>query len=115
MFVVGVLLFDLLSTINSISTTIMPAGANPFFNSQGCAGETAGKFSEGLAVIFKIICGIEVLAAINGLTDWKNLSEGLVINGYSKSTWHLIGGWCVIHLDDVIHILKFLAGIDQTG
>ena len=111
MFGVAILLVNLPTTLDTMSFTILKSEGSALSYSQGWGGSAASKFSDGLAVIFKIIGTIGLLAVVRGLMEWKNVSEGLVRNGYAKGTWHLIGGWCAFHLDDVIHILKTSAGI----
>ena len=111
MFGVAILLVYLPQTLDTMSFTLLKSKGSALSYSQNWAGDSASKFADGLAVIFKIIGTIGLLAVVRGLMEWKNVSEGLVRNGYAKGTWHLIGGWCAFHLDDVIHILKASAGI----
>ena len=111
LFATAILLVWLPQTLDTLSFTILSGKGSALSYSQNWAGDSASKFSDGLAVIFKIIGTIGLLAVVRGLMEWKNVSEGLVRNGYAKGTWHLIGGWMAFHLDDVIHILKTSAGI----
>ena len=111
MFGVAILLVNLPTTLDTMSFTILKSEGSALSYSQGWGGSAASKFSDGLTVIFKIIGTIGLLAVVRGLMEWKNVSEGLVRNGYAKGTWHIIGGWMAFHLDDVIHILKASAGI----
>lgn len=108
-FLITVALFYLPSTLDTLSYTVFQGEGSAF--SYTAPSFATQKVTTALTVIYRFIgiCGI--CAVITGLMHWKKVSEGLIKSGYAKGSWHIIGGWIALHLDDLVHVLKTTAGV----
>lgn len=103
-----VLLYYLPSTLDSISLTVFNGTGSAF--AYTAASGVSAKVAAATTVIYRFIGIAGVAAVIIGIMSMKAVSEGSSRDGYSKGVWHVIGGWCAIHLDDLISVLKSTGG-----
>lgn len=103
-FISAVALAYLPSTMNTLSFTILGGSGDAF--SYNPSGTVSDKMANALRVIYQFIGVVGVMAAIYGFFIWKSVSEGRSRDSYAKGTWHIIGGWFAVHLQDVINTFK---------
>ncbi len=107
-FFIAVLVFYLPSTLDTISYTVFQGEGSAF--AYTAPSFATLKVTTALTVIYRFIGICGVCAVITGLMHWNKVSQG-VDRHYAKGSWHIIGGWMAIHLDDVMHVLKTTVGV----
>lgn len=107
-FALCILLYYLPSTLDSISYTVFQGSGSAF--AYTAPANVSAKVSNAATVIYRFIGIAGVVAVIIGILSMKAVSEGTSRDGYAKGAWHVIGGWCAIHLDDLIAMMKVTGG-----
>lgn len=110
MFASAIILFYLPTTLDSMSFTVFGDAGNAL--AYTAPEQASQKVANAMAVIYRFIGLAGLIAVVHGILVIKAVAEGTTRDNYSKGVWHLIGGWCAIHLDDLMNVLKASAGFN---
>jgi len=103
------MLVYMVPTIDAFTATAFGSGNHNPFGYTSDSG-VSDKLNQSLAVIYKFIGIVGIVAIVRGCLILKGATEGDNQSSVAKGMWHLIGGVAAIHLDKLITIFKSSAG-----